>query len=227
MRVVIVEDEIIIADYIRSIIERSGHTCIAIVDNYIEAIKSIKLDPDIFLLDIQLATFKDGLLIAGELKKKGIPYIFITANNQHDLMLEAIDLDPQSYLTKPIKPQDLLAALTLHESKKIKKEQIIQIKEAGNNKISINLDDILYLKAEGSYVKYLLKEKEVIERSSLNEIEPKLNEFFFRIHRSYIINANHISSYNSNVVQIQNTTLPISRSYKSVFQMKVIPKIRS
>ncbi|MCB9188545.1 MAG: DNA-binding response regulator [Flavobacteriales bacterium] len=227
MRVVIVEDEIIIADYIRSILERSGHTCIAIVDNYIEAIKSIKLDPDIFLLDIQLATFKDGLLIAGELKKKGIPYIFITANNQHDLMLEAIDLDPQSYLTKPIKSQDLLAALTLHESKKIKKEQIIQIKEAGNNKISINLDDILYLKAEGSYVKYLMKEKEVIERSSLNEIEPKLNEFFFRIHRSYIINANHISSYNSNVVQIQNTTLPISRSYKSVFQMKVIPKIRS
>jgi DNA-binding LytR/AlgR family response regulator len=48
----------------------------------------------------------------------------------------------------------------------------------------------------------------------LNEISEKLNSNFVRIHRSYIVNINHINKITSNAVQISETTISIGKKYK-------------
>ena len=72
---------------------------------------------------------------------------------------------------------------------------------------------ILYLKGMGNYVTYYLSSGEqIISYSSMKEALEQLPNNFKRIHKSYIVNKNHVSSYSKENVTIEDYTIPIGKS---------------
>lgn len=82
VKILVVEDEIIIADDICDILSELGYDTLEPVINYSEAIEAIeKYKPDLAILDIQLAGSKDGIDLAWKIKEDyQLPYIFLTSH---------------------------------------------------------------------------------------------------------------------------------------------------
>jgi len=99
----IVEDEVITLLEIRSAIQKLGYNCLGMATNYTDALEGInKTNPDIVILDITLKHSKSGISIAKELNKtKKLPIIYLTSITDKEIMLQAIQTNPISYLIKP------------------------------------------------------------------------------------------------------------------------------
>ncbi|HEY5692582.1 MAG TPA: LytTR family DNA-binding domain-containing protein [Cyclobacteriaceae bacterium] len=82
------------------------------------------------------------------------------------------------------------------------------------NKVPINVADIIYIESLADYVKIITTKESHITKEKISSLNDKLPTYFLRIHRSFIVNINHIQSYNKERVIIANLELPISRSYK-------------
>lgn len=82
----------------------------------------------------------------------------------------------------------------------------------------IEFSDILYIEANGNNSTIHLQGTKLLVSYSLTEIESFLpHSIFLRIHRSYIINKQHISTLTGNTITVGETMLPIGRNYKSDF----------
>ena len=115
IKILIVEDEKIIALDIQSSIIDLGYNVTQTVKNYDEAINSIKNnEPDIILMDINLKNSKDGIQTATDIQKiKNIPIIYLTAFCDDATINRAIQTNPVGYLTKPFKIDELKSTILL------------------------------------------------------------------------------------------------------------------
>ena len=86
---------------------------------------------------------------------------------------------------------------------------------ADRRMIKINFEDIIYIESFSDYLKIHLDDTTIVTRETISAIEAKLplNQFI-RIHRSFIVSLNHISSFTNEYVTVNNKSLTISRSYK-------------
>lgn len=132
IKVLIVEDESIVALDIQKAILSMGYEVTEMVTNYDEAIASVKKTiPDIMLLDINLLNSKDGIEIAKEVQKiKNIPIIYLTAYTDDESMAKAVETNPIGYLTKPFKRDEIKSTILLGIHKANRANQII--KEEGS-----------------------------------------------------------------------------------------------
>ena len=90
---------------------------------------------------------------------------------------------------------------------------IIEMK-ADKRTYRLRTSDILYLESLGNYVTYHLKDRRLISYTSLNECASRLPESFMRIHKSYIVNRENITSYNSEDIEVGEKRLPIGRAFR-------------
>lgn len=115
IKILIVEDEPIVALDIKSTLSKLGYIITGTVSNYDDALSSIKsYEPDIIFMDINLENSKNGIEIAKEIKKtKNIPIIYLTAFSDDETMQKAIDTNPINYLIKPFKREELKSSILL------------------------------------------------------------------------------------------------------------------
>ena len=90
---------------------------------------------------------------------------------------------------------------------------IIELK-ADKRTYRLRTSDILYLESLGNYVTCHLKDKRLISYTSLNECVSRLPGNFMRIHKSYIVNRENITSYNAEDIEIGDKRLPIGRAFR-------------
>ena len=216
-KILIVEDEIMISDYIFKTLKASGFTNLDTANDIEEATyKMNKLNPEILLMDININGKHSGIELAKQRNEDTI-VIFITAQNDEATIQKAIETNPLSYLTKPIKKTDILAAIQLANFKTKSKQLLI---EDGFEEIILSLDDLLFIKSDGNYIDIYTNTRKISIRESLEKFYEKLDENqFLRIHRSIIINQNKISKKTATSVFINTTELPISRNYKKNIKM--------
>lgn len=76
--------------------------------------------------------------------------------------------------------------------------------------------DIQYVESLSDYVKIHTRHNDspIITKAKISHIESELPNMFLRIHRSFVVNLNHVSSFNADHIVIGSTQLPISRSYR-------------
>lgn len=232
VKILVVEDEIVIADNICSILETLGYEVTEPAINYTEAIEQLEeQQPDLALLDIQLAGSKDGIDLAWKIKEEfDIPFIFLTSNADPRTIERAKDLNPPAYLVKPFNKDDLYTSieLALHNfrssspnsaSPSSNGEEIIIkdsffIKEKGLFQ-KIKFSDILFLKSEHVYVELYTKSgKKFLIRNTMQDFIKDLPSNFFRVHRSYAVNLNYLEAMNSKFVMIGADEIPLGQSFK-------------
>jgi DNA-binding LytR/AlgR family response regulator len=82
--------------------------------------------------------------------------------------------------------------------------------------IKVNVDDILWIESIRDYMKVVLKDRTLVTKQKISLLETLLPEnMFLRIHRSYIVSISKVLSFNTSVVDINGTQIPIGRNYKT------------
>lgn len=113
VKVLVVEDENIIAKDIEFTLKRIGHESVGSVSKGEDAITlSEKLRPDLILMDITLKGELDGIEAAKIINERlGIPVVYITAHQDEDTIEKTKETNPYGYITKPLDDRDLNTAI--------------------------------------------------------------------------------------------------------------------
>lgn len=226
VKVLLIEDEFIIAEELKEKLESYGYEVHGPMDNAEEAIKEIdSLKPDVCLVDINLEGKLNGLDFAEAIVDKNIAIIFLTALSDEKTLERAKSIGPAAYIIKPYEEKNLAVAIDLAFSQLSDSEKADEyliadsffIKE--NFKFNkVNLEDILYLEAKGSYTEIVTPNKKYTLSLNLKTISSKVdNSNFQRIHRSYVVNVSKIDAFDGNQVIIAENKIPIANSYREEF----------
>ena len=115
LKILIVEDEVLIGKLIEQDLVDAGHQVLDIAFGSEEALDMIyKYQPELVLLDINIDGTKDGIDVAMIIKEKyDIPYIFITAHSDRETLQRAKKAKPCAYLVKPYRAQDLFTSIEI------------------------------------------------------------------------------------------------------------------
>jgi AmiR/NasT family two-component response regulator len=114
-RVVIVEDEILIAEALRLRLERMGCEVVGTVDSGEEALNLVaNTTPDLVLMDIRLAGPMDGITAGEHIHSRfGLPVVYLTANSDPETIERVISSQPYGYISKPINDATLRSTLSI------------------------------------------------------------------------------------------------------------------
>jgi DNA-binding NtrC family response regulator len=113
-KVIIVEDEFIVADDLRLTLEEAGNIVSGIASSVEAARALVKLhNPGMVLLDIHLKGKLTGIDFARELKEQGIPFIFLSAYSNQAILEAAKATQPYGFLVKPFRDKDVLVAMDI------------------------------------------------------------------------------------------------------------------
>jgi len=126
VKILIVEDELVIANFMKEILDRADYNVLTPVRNYEEAISSFhKYSPDLILLDINLSNNISGFKIAEKIKEStNTAIILVSANSSPEFISQAKELNPNGFLSKPVKPVDLLMAVELAYNSFVKNSEM-------------------------------------------------------------------------------------------------------
>ncbi len=239
IKILIVEDEMVIAANISLQLSELGYEVTGILPRGEEALSHIKIDkPDIVLLDIQLKGELDGIETAQEIQKHyKIPIIYLTANSDEAHFNRAKETHPYAFISKPFKKLDLQRAIELTVDR-ITMETSSENKEKGNGEesastngnatdfilndrifvrhnekmLKIDIKDIYYIEADRNYCRIFTQGREYLLVMTLKDIDEKLPQHhFLRIHRSYIINLSQIDEVAGTHVVISKKAIPMSK----------------
>lgn len=112
-KILIVEDQKIIAIDLKKALIKSGYSIVGMCDNADEAVNTARENkPDLILMDIILKGDKNGIETAEIIKKEqDIPIIYLTALTDIDTYLKAVKTEPFKYLMKPVDLESLERAI--------------------------------------------------------------------------------------------------------------------
>jgi len=199
----------------------------------VEALKAILAQKiDLIYLDIQMPDL-NGIELArvvgvGQDKPR---IIFTTAFEKYGV--EGYKVDALDYLLKPFNYEEFLRTATKALSYFELINRPVPAEHANDQYlflkveyqwVRIALDDILYIEGLKDYVKVHLKndEKGVLSLTSLKELEEKLpSRRFMRVHRSFIVALDKITSMTKNSLQIGKKTIAVGDQYKDAFNQFV------
>ena len=110
-RIIIIEDEFFVQIHLTKILTNLGYQVVNSYHCTEDFLEETDWNFDIALVDIFLSETLTGIDAAKEIKQKQKPFIFLTANQDSTTILEAAQLGPSAYLTKPFQAEELLARL--------------------------------------------------------------------------------------------------------------------
>ena len=211
----------ILAESLASILRELGYHVEGIKKSLNEAMAAL-VNPgfDLVLLDINLYQGDEGIEIAQELNTRKKAFIFITSYSDKATLEKAKETMPDGYIVKPFNKESLFANIEIVRTRflrKIKEESEkarISIFD-GHSSIFLHVNDIMWVKSDGVYNEIKIATKKYVERRSLQSLEEKLPaNIFCRVHRSWLVNINHVNHISSNEVSISNNSIPVSRGYR-------------
>lgn len=234
MNCIIVEDD---QDLCDSLILKLKHACphVHVLDtctNILEANKAIKtLKPDFIFLDIKLKDFT-GFDLLDSFNSAPFETIIISSYDKYGV--KAFKYNAIDYLLKPIAITDLIKAVDKIEQKltlQAKVNETIALPD-GHNLEFTKTNEIIFFESNANFVwVHLIDNKKVLISRSLKEIESVLiKRHFFRIHRSYLINIEHIKKFvnkkdQSYILLKNNRKLAVSENRKQDF-IKSLNRLR-
>ncbi len=216
--ILLVEDDFLNRRLSKKVLLENGYDVFE-AKNTQEALDILKKESITFvILDINLGeNEKDGISLGQIIKDKfSIPFIYLTAYENPDIIGRAISTSPYSYLTKPFKNSDLIAAveIAIRQSTDLpKRKPFIYVKD-GEYTVELSADKINFIESEGNYLIFYTNDKIYKLRSTIKNIMSELStNTFVQTHRAYIVNKNKIEKFNNKNLIIKDTVIPISENY--------------
>jgi len=125
-RILITEDESIVAWDLKTTLEGLGHTVTAVAASGEESIrKAEETRPDLVLMDVMLKGDMDGVEAAGHIRERfNIPVVFVTANADDTILARAKETEPYGYIIKPFKEREVCATVEIALRKRALDEEL-------------------------------------------------------------------------------------------------------
>ena len=166
-------------------------------------------DYDILLLDIEMGDM-DGVTMAKHLRKENdtVQIIFITGYS--DYISEGYEVAALHYLIKPVKEEKLCSVLERATERLSKNERVLNLKSDGEI-IRVPIYQIRYAEVYGNYVT-IHAASDVMVKMTLNELENQLDERFYRVGRSAVVNLTKVSRVTKTEIRLnEGTTMHLPR----------------
>jgi DNA-binding LytR/AlgR family response regulator len=245
LKTLIVDDEPIARKVLREELEPFADLeIIGEAEDGEDALKKIyTLDPDLVFLDLQMPAM-GGLEVVRNLRASAAPLIVIlTAYDQH--AIEAFEAGAVDYLLKPVSEPRLKKAVEravgLHSRRDAVSEQVSKLAavagpasyptsrkivgRSGPEYILLDLDEILAFQAEGETVWIITAKKRYQATQTLREIEARLkNSPFQRVHRSAVVNVNHVRKMSA--MSSQRWLLTLTNSLELIVSKRQAHSVR-
>ena len=174
-----------------------------------------KNDYDILLLDIEMGTI-DGVTMAKKLRRDNdtVQIVFITGYS--DYISEGYEVAALHYLMKPVKEEKLFSVLDRAAVKLSKNEKVLNL-ETGGEMARVPVYQIRYAEVFGNYVTIHASE-DLTVRMTLGDLEKELDDRFFRVGRSVIVNLTQISRVTRKEIKLNDgASIPLPRgAYEGV-----------
>ncbi|MBO2008334.1 LytR/AlgR family response regulator transcription factor [Hymenobacter negativus] len=182
---------------------------------------------DVLFLDIEMPHLT-GLELLRVLTDP--PAVIITTARQ-DFAVDAFDLRVTDYLVKPfdfarftqavqrVQPAQAAAPTSGAPAVEAPTNADLFVK-VNSRMVRINFDEVLYVEALSDYVNIVTPKHKYIVYTTLKALENRLSQFpsFVRVHRSYLLNTQHIESIEDNTANLQGGHyVPIGKSYQEGF----------
>jgi DNA-binding LytR/AlgR family response regulator len=191
---------------------RAGHG--VWVDGFVSAEQFLfhyaeESDYEILLLDIEMGEM-DGVTMAKQLRKHNdtVQIIFITGYS--DYISEGYEVAALHYLMKPVKEEKLCSVLDRAAEKLAKNERVLTFEVSGEM-VRIPIYQIRYADVLGNYVT-IHAQSDTTVKMTLADLEKQLDERFYRVGRSAIVNLTQISRVTKTEIKLSDgTSIPLPR----------------
>jgi two-component system, LytTR family, response regulator LytT len=238
-QILIVEDESIVRKDIERSLIKLGYQVAGQADTGEKAVELAEsCKPDIALMDIMLKGEMTGIEAAEIIKSRmDIPIIFLTAYADESTLNKAKITEPHGYILKPFKEVDLHTTIemALHKHRKeqevkVENELLRSLTSFKSNAdylfvkhqsklVKVNTADVLFVEALKDYVQVITREQKYIIHTTMKDVEKKLPaRVFQRVHRSFIVNMDKISSIQSGDLVISEGSItreiPVGGNYR-------------
>ena len=230
MKCLIIDDEPLAVELLEDFVSKvPALMLVASCSNAIEASTILQTNEvDLIFTDIEMPDFS-GIEFVKSLDVKPL-FIFTTAYSHY--AVEGFNLNAVDYLVKPIPFGRFLKAINKIQARiNLEKEKLtdIVIKEepfiflkVNKKMMKIKLNDILYIESLKDYIKVFTRIENYLVHKSMTSISEELpSDNFLRIHRSYTIAINKITSVEGNTVEINKKRIPIGRNYLAKAKHKI------
>lgn len=219
MKCIIIDDDPIQHELIKDYTEEiPGIDCIDSFNNPVEFLKvRDELNFDFIILDMEMPKMS-GIDLLNAFDK---PLSVLVISSKKEYAIDVINHDIIGYLLKPVKFVDFMKMMekikrwksnTTHEE-----QQNLFIKSDGMLH-KLEYREITHISAAVDYIEVHTINKKYLVHSSMNKTEEKLpKDQFFRIHRSTIVNVNHVKKIDKDFVEIGTETVKIAPSKKESF----------
>ena len=175
----------------------------------------------VLFLDIEMPDI-NGLELARMLDRRATQVVFITAFPEY--ALEGFELQVADYLMKPLSFNRFMkACLKVKETydPKQHEDEFIFVKD-GYQLRKIRLEEIRYIKSDANLLNIHTTSERILTRMTISRIMEALPEDqFIRVHKSYIVNLQHIERVDQQFVNAGGLEIPISAAYRSGIQRVV------
>ena len=224
MKCLVIDDEPkaveILSDYIEKVPDLE---CAGAFRDPLKALNHIQNNPvDLLFLDINMPDLS-GIQFLNALEHHPL-VIFTTAYSEY--ALDSYDYDAVDYLLKPIEFDRFLKAVNkafrrVKEKKKgrlpLKGDSGYVFIKSGTDYHKLDTRNILYIKGTGNYLTFVTLNKEILTLLTMKEALEILPPQFHRIHKSYIINLDHVELIDAEEVKIKDQRISIGDHYRESF----------
>lgn len=226
-RILTVEDDPIIQADIVRLLHLAGYTCEK-ANTVAEALDRLKQAPfDLYLLDIDLGEGPDGIGLGAEIRKlqPAAPIIFVTSYYDPPTLAKVQALHPDAYMVKPFEEHTLKVNVELalyknrHQPALSGSDRPSRVFVRHKQElVAIQPSDILYLEADDSYAFVHTSTGKYYLTHTMKSMEEKLVGMGFqRIHKSFVVNLDKVSSIQEGYVFIDSIKLPLGRKFRQEF----------
>lgn len=237
LKILVVEDESIVAKDIQNSLKKLGYTVPTIVASGEKAIEEVEQSrPDLVLMDIMLKGDINGVEAANAIRENyDIPVIFLTAYADDNTLSKAKIAEPYGYIIKPFKEKELQTTIEMamykHEKDSLVKRErdlyhsIVENKESKDSIFvradyrlnKIKFEDVFYVEALKDYVVINTSDNIYTTHTTMKEMIRILPaKDFVRVHRSFIVRLDKIFSikYPDLVIEGKMKVIPIGGLYR-------------
>ena len=233
VKILIVEDELLLAEDLKQKLERLNYEVIGMSTSGEDALSLVgRQVPDIAILDINLDGEMNGLEIGAYLKRTwDLQIIYLTQFNDINTFEKAKASRPSSYLTKPVNIWDLVRAIELS----MENNSIAQHKEENQSSYflrkalylrngdqrfeRVDTEEILFLKASGAYTEVHTLKKKFVFSENLSHFERVLRiSHLVRVHRSWMVNVDKVDVIDEQMLFVGKEKIPVGKTYRKVIK---------
>jgi len=227
-RCLIVEDEAVAQRILESYLaDLPEFELVGKCPNALEARTFLQEHPvDLMFLDIEMPRLK-GLSFLKTLSDP--PEVIITTAHR-EYALEGFELQVLDYLLKPISFERFLQAMdryrkvtTVMFSDTPPDESLVPLEflyvKSDRKTVKLRPAEINYIEGMNNYIQIRCRDGQThIVYSSLQDFQARLDQRFVRIHKSFVVNRDHITSFSKELVDIAGRSLPVGRVYRGVVE---------